>query len=233
MIIAGHQSHYLPGMRYFAKIMSVDKFVLVDHVQFVKKEWQNRNMIKTQKGSLWLSVPVIVKGRFDQTINKVEIDNQKNWGRDHWRSIEFNYRKATYFEEYKDFFKAVYNRKWEKLVDINLEIINFLLKELGIKKEIIMSSTLNLTGKSTDLLVELCKKLGADTYMSGQQSKTYVDLEKIKAANLKHIFIKFNYPTYTQQFGSFLPNISTIDALLNIGGDETRKLLNASIEFEK
>ena len=124
MIVAGHQAHYLPGMRFFAKVLACDKFILVDHVQFVKKEWQNRNKIKTENGAKWLTVPVLVKGKFDQNINEVEINNQENWQREHWGAIEFNYRKAPYFKDYKDFFEGVYKKKWNKLLDllVNLPI---------------------------------------------------------------------------------------------------------------
>ena len=233
MIIAGHQSHYLPGMRFFAKIMSCDKFILVDHVQFVKKEWQNRNKIKTKDGSMWLTVPVLVKGKHDQNINEVGIDNKPNWQRTHWRSIEINYSKTPYFDSYRNFFESIYKRKWNKLVDLNWGIISFLLNELKISKEIVLSSSLNLASKSTDLLLELCKKLNADTYLSGEQAKTYVDLSKFKSNNLKHIFMKFNYPTYPQQFGDFIPNLSIIDALFNCGARETRRMVESNIEFEK
>lgn len=233
MIIAGHQSHYLPGMRFFAKILSCDKFILVDHVQFVKKEWQNRNKIKTKDGPMWLTVPVLVKGKYEQNINEVEIDNKPNWKRTHWRSIEINYSKAPYFDSYRDFFQSVYKKKWDKLVDLNWEIINFLLKELEISKEIVLSSSLDLASKSTNLLIELCKKLNADTYLSGEQAKIYVDLSKFKENRLKHIFMRFNYPTYQQQFNEFIPNLSTIDALFNCGSKETGRLIGANREFEK
>ncbi len=232
MIIAGHQSHYLPGMRFFAKVMSCDKFIIVDHVQFVKKEWQNRNKIKTKDGPMWLTVPVLVKGKYNQSINEVEIDNKPNWQKTHWRSIEINYNKAPYFDSYKNFFESIYKKKWNKLVDLNWEIINFLLKELKISKEIILSSSLNLASKSTDLLVELCKKLNADTYLSGEQAKTYIDLSKFKNKNLNHIFMKFNYPIYQQQFDEFIPNLSIIDALFNCGSEETIRLLEVNREFE-
>ena len=233
MIIAGHQLHYLPGMRFFAKIIACDKFILVDHVQFVKKEWQNRNKIKTRNGPMWLTVPVLVKGKFDQNINEVEIDNNSNWGRTHWRSLELNYAKADYFESFRDFFEGIYKKRWSKLVDLNWMILEFLLKELSIDKEIVFSSSLNFIGTSTDLLIEMCQKMKGNTYLSGQQAKTYVDLEKFKAAGLKHIFMRFNYPTYKQLHGNFISNLSIVDALFNCGSKETRKLLEDNIEFEK
>lgn len=220
-------------MRFFAKVLACDKFILVDHVQFVKKEWQNRNKIKTESGAKWLTVPVLVKGKYEQRINEVEINNQENWQREHWGAIKFNYSNAPYFEEYRNFFEGIYKKEWNKLFDLNREIIEFILNELGIKKEIAISSSLGLSGKSTDLLIEMCKKMNGDTYLSGQQAKDYVDLEKFKKNNLKHVFMKFNYPTYEQQFDNFLPNLSIIDALFNIGSDESRKLLESNIEFEK
>lgn len=220
-------------MRFFAKVLACDKFILVDHVQFVKKEWQNRNKIKTENGPKWLTVPVLVKGKFEQNINEVEINNNEKWQREHWGAIEFNYVKAPYFKDYKDFFEGVYKKKWNKLLDLNRSIIEFILDKLGIKKKIILSSSLNLTCKSTDLLIEMCKKMNGDTYLSGHQAMDYVDLEKFKKNNLKHVFMEFNYPTYEQQFGDFLPNLSIIDALFNIGIKETRELLENNIEFEK
>lgn len=180
-----------------------------------------------------LTVPILVKGRFNQNINEVKVDNNSNWWRSHWRSLELNYTKADYFESYRDFFEGIYKKRWEKLVDLNWAIIEFLLKDLGINKEIALSSNLNFTSGSTDLLIEMCRKFNGDTFLSGEQAKTYVDLEKFKVAGLKHIFMKFYYPTYKQLHGDFIPNLSIIDALFNCGSEETRRLLENNIEFEK
>ena len=99
MIVAGHQPEFIPYMGFFSKISKADVFVIVDHIQFNKKYFQNRNKIKTREGWMWLTVPVITKGRFEQKIREVEINNSLNWQRKHWASITLNYQKAPFFKE--------------------------------------------------------------------------------------------------------------------------------------
>ncbi|KKQ23800.1 MAG: hypothetical protein US35_C0001G0044 [Parcubacteria group bacterium GW2011_GWA2_37_10] len=220
MIISAHQPEYLPYLGFFYKIAKADKFILVDHVQFYDGSFQNRNRIRTSSNSqgwLWLTVPVVTSGKGYQKINEVEIDNSIPWARQHWKTIYFNYKKTPFFDVYCDFFEKLYSQKWQKLSDLNENIICYLEEKLEIKTPIIKSSGFDFKGHKTDLIIELCKKFKADTYFSGVGGKLYIEEEKLKKNNLKLIFSEFEHPVYSQRFAPFLENLSVIDLLFNCG----------------
>lgn len=224
MIISAHQPEYLPYIGFFYKMAMVDKFILVDHIQFSTGGFQNRNKIRTSdsQGWAWLTVPVITSGKGHQKISEVKIDNSIPWARQHWKAIYFNYKRAPFFNLYEDFFKNLYSKKWEKLIDLNETIIYYLKEKLGIETPLIKSSEYELKGKKTDLLIELCEKFGADAHLTGsgakkRGAKSYAEEEKFEKNNLKHIFSDFKHPVYPQRFEPFLENISAIDLLFNCG----------------
>jgi len=225
MMLVGHQPEYLPYVGFFNKIMHADKFVLVDHVQFNKKNWQNRNKIRTASGWCWLTVPVYSKHKMEQRIDEVEINNEVCWKDKHWKSIYLNYKSSPYFSEYSDFFREVYQKNWIKLRDLNETIIKYLLQKLEINIEIYRSSELNIEGKKTDLIVDLCKKLRANAYISGSGGKEYVDAVHLKQVGISSYFRNMKTYVYKQQFESFEPHMSVIDLLFNCGVDESRKII--------
>lgn len=225
MVLAGHQPEYLPYIGFFHKIMHCDTFVIVDHVQFNKKTWQNRNRIRTKEGWILLTVPVLTKGKFEQPINEVRINNALNWETKHWRSIYLNYGKAPFFNTYGDFFEQLYAKKWGKLVDLNETIIRYIIQELGVKVKIVKSSDFNPQGQKTDLLIDMCKRLGADTYLSGEGGHRYVDESKFRKQNLNHVFQDFHHPTYTQRFEPFIPYMSIVDLMFNYGSEQSKQII--------
>lgn len=221
MKLAFHQPQYLPWTGYFHKIDLVDGFVFQDDVQYKHHEFQNANFIRTANGKLRLSVPVLTHGKFGQLIYEVMIDNkQKKWRKKHWASIEHSYRKAPFFNESKDFFSDVYSRHWERLVDINLHIIKFILKELNITTSIFMESEI-YTGTKTaeDRIIAVCKQMGADTYFSGAGGKCWMDHTKFEEAGINLEFQEFHHPVYPQLYGDFLQYMSVIDLMFNVGAN--------------
>jgi len=225
MILVAHQPEYLPYLGFFYKAAKADKFIFVDHVQFEKDNFQNRNRIRTGPGPDgwdWLTVPV--KNRLAQKINEVEIDNSRYWAKKHWKNIYFSYHKAPFFDKYKDFFEQLYSRKWEKLSDLNETIICYLFKELDIQVPIYRSSDYNITGQKTDMIINLCKAMEANTHLSGQGGKHYADQEKFRMSGIDNQFSDFKHPIYSQQFEPFVPNMSVIDLLFNYG-PESRKII--------
>lgn len=225
MILVAHQPEYLPYLGFFYKAKRADKFIFVDHVQFQKEGFQNRNRIRTGPGLdgwTWLIIPVIGKGKMLQKINEVEIDNSRFWAKKHWKSIYLNYKKAPFFNKYKDFFEEIYSKKWERLADFNETIICYLFKELGIKAPIYKSSDYNFKGQKTDLIIEMCKELNADTHLSGPGGRRYVDEEKFKINGINNKFSDFKHPVYAQQFEPFIPNMSAIDLLFNCGPESAK-----------
>jgi len=133
MILSVHQPQYIPWLGYFDKIDKSDCFVFLDQVQYKPREYQNRNRIRTKNGWLWLTVPVISKDLGRQEICDVKVNNDTNWQKKHWESLKSCYNKAPFFKEYYRFFESVYSAKWEQLIELNIHIIKYLLKELNIE----------------------------------------------------------------------------------------------------
>jgi hypothetical protein len=220
MIVAGHQPNYLPYLGFFHKMAQCDTFVIVDTVQFVKRGpfgWIHRNKIRTKEGWMWLTVPVLTKGKYTQRIMDVYINNSIPWRRKHWKSIWLNYQKAPYFNRYADFFYEVYNKEWEKLADLNEALILYIKESLGIKTRVLKASTLGVGGKATELIIDICEKLGADVYLHGVHGKDYVDTNQMQERGIKSLFQEFYHPRYSQLNEPFVANLSVIDLLFNEG----------------
>lgn len=219
MKIAIHQPEYLPWLGFWNKISKCEMFVLLDNTQFRKNYFQNRNRIRTANEWTWLTVPVFTKDKATQQINEVEINNvtDVNWQKKHWKTIEQNYQKTPYFNEYKDIFQRFYLKKWTKLADLNISVIYAIKEILGIKTEIVIGSSLNVSGERSDLLLDICKKVGATTYLSGRFGKEYLEESKFKKENIEVIFQEFNHPVYKQVFKPFIPEMSIIDVIFNEG----------------
>lgn len=230
MLATGHQPNYLPYLGFFEKIARADVFVVVDTVQFVKRGpfgWIHRNKIRTADGWQWLSVPVLSKGKFDQRICDTAINNAEPWRRKHWRAIEFNYRKAPHFAACAERLKAVYDREWTNLRDLNVELLRLCLDLLGLRTRVVVAGEAGIIGESTDLVVNLCRGVGADAYLSGVHGREYLDAAKVAAAGIRLEFQDYAHPTYPQCHpGPFVPNLSVIDLLMNVGPQSLKVLRN-------
>ena len=202
-------------------------FVIVDNVQFVKRGkfgWMNRNKIRTHSGWTWLTVPVLTKGRYHQKILETRINNDVDWRDKHWKSMVINYKKAPYFSKYADFFEDTYKKEWNLLIDLSETIIRYVLKELLINVKIIKSTQLEAEGKGTDLIIDICKKLDADSYVHGKHGQDYISEERFKENGIRCIFQEFVHPVYEQVYEPFIPNMSVIDLLFNCGPNSRQVL---------
>ena len=173
---------------------------------------------------MWLTVPVHRKPSFQQ-INEVMIDNSKNWRDVHWKSIQTAYGRTPCFHQYAGFFEDVYLTSWEKLINLNETIIRYIVNTLGIQTPIIKGSTLQLEGKKTDLLIDMCNKTQSDTYLSGIGGRQYLDEEKFEEHGITLAYQDFRHPIYRQRFEPFIPNMSVIDLLFNRGNDDSRRII--------
>ncbi|MBN1383316.1 MAG: WbqC family protein [Elusimicrobia bacterium] len=227
MVISVHQPQYLPWLGYLHKISKSDAFVYLDNVQYKKREFQNRNRIRTKEGWIWLTVPVITKGKYHQKIFEVGIDNDDLWCNSHWESIKLNYSKAEHFSEHRDFFENIYSNKWEKLIDLNIKIIGYLLKVFEIKTPVYYESKLGTTETSTDRIIQICKKLNADEYLSGRGGKDYMEENKFEESGIKLIWQEFKHPEYKQVYDGFQPYMSAVDLLFNHGPESIGILKNS------
>ena len=214
------QPTYLPWMGYFEMIDSSDVFVVFDHVQFERKSWQQRNMIKTANGVVPLTVPVQKMPR-ETNISEIKISyDHGNPLKDHWKTIELAYKKAPYFQEYKPFFEKVYSKKYVLLEDLNVEIIKLICNILGIRTKIIFSSDLGLKDGNmakTKKVVNLCRKQGIVHLYDTKGAEEILDKSLFKKDNIKITFQNFQHPEYHQLWGEFVPYLSVIDLLFNEG----------------
>ena len=216
-IVSIHQPAYIPWLGYFHKISQSDIHVFYDDAEYSKNNLFNRNKIKTPQGEQWLTVPVRYHSK--EKINQIKISTN-NWQKKHWQSIKMNYSGAPYFKEYEDFFEKFYQKKYSMLSELAIEMNKAICELLGIKTKFLLSSELDVEGKSNERLVNICKKIGADTYLSGKGAvDSYLDKNMFTKNNIKVEIQDFHYPTYKQLWGEFVPNLSILDILFNYGPD--------------
>lgn len=212
------QSNYIPWKGYFDNINSVDEFVVYDDMQYTKRDWRNRNQIKTPQGMLWLTIPVEVKGKFFQKINETQVSD-KNWGEKHWKTISTNYSKAPYFKYYKEVFEALYrDESLDNITSINVSFIKTINTVLNITTKITDSRDFELVDGKTERLVDICKKCNANRYYTGPAAKAYMEEDLFLKDNISiHYFDYSNYPEYPQLFGEFSHYVSILDLIFNTG----------------
>ena len=216
MIVAVHQPQYLPWLGYFDKIRRADVFCYLDNVQYKKNDWQNRNRVKTARAWQWITVPVCY--RYPQKIFEVTINNTVNWKHKHLQALITNYGRAPYFKDYRDLFEAVYARDWVSLAELNIYLVEKLRTALKLKdRPTLRASDFDLSEDPTDRLVDICKALNADTYLSGRDGTRYMDLERFKQAGISVIVQDFRHPVYPQVSKGFQSHLSVVDLLFNCG----------------
>lgn len=217
MKVAILQSNYIPWKGVFDMINQVDSFVFFEDVQFTKRDWRTRNQIKTFNGLQWLTVPV-KKARRESKIYEIEIFDEDNWQQNHYDTIVHNYSKAPFFKEYKFILDDIYlKKKWDNLSKFNIYTTKLVSNILGIKTEFINSMELKTSGIKDDKLINICKEIGATSYLSGPAAKAYIEEDKFKEANIKLEYINYDYPEYNQLNGSFTHFVSIIDMLFSCG----------------
>ena len=212
------QSNYIPWKGYFDIIASVDEFIIFDEMQFTKRDWRNRNLIKTPSGKQWLTVPVKTKDKFHQKICETEIDGV-DWKKKHLDTIKQNYSRANFFKEIYQLIEPIYCQTNHLLLsDLNLELIQSICRYLKINTKISSSSNFSLADKKTDRLVSLCKASGANIYLSGPSALNYIEESKFTHANIELEWFDYSkYPSYPQLWGDFEHEVSILDLLFNCG----------------
>jgi hypothetical protein len=212
------QSNYIPWKGYFNIIKCVDEFVLLDDVQYTRRDWRNRNLIKTSSGLKWLSIPVNVKGQFTVCIKDVSTAGS-DWRLDHWRQISSAYSKSAFFKSLAHHFEKLYLQDDEEnLSAINLKFINLINSLLNITTPIRWSTEFDTPDEKMERLIHICKCLQADEYVSGAAAKTYLDVEKFQKNGIMVKWADYaNYPVYNQLYEPFEHGVSIIDLLFNEG----------------
>jgi hypothetical protein len=228
MILAAHQPNYLPWAGYFYKMARCDIFVFLDSVQYSRTSYTARCLIKGVDGKArWLSVPVRKKGRYFQSILDTEIDNATEWQQSHLRSLTVCYSRASHFAEHQRLHQLAYGENYGKLSLLNARLIRATAQELEIAPRFYSLSELGIDSRSSDLLVDLCLQLSADTYLSGPGGRKYLDQEKFKQAGIELRFITYQPRPYPQLWGDFIPGLSLSDMLYNCGLEAVKSDLRA------
>lgn len=224
-IISIHQPQYIPWLPYFSKILSSDCFVILDQVSFQKNGLQNRNQIKTAAGKLWLTIPVIHS--FGQAIKDTRIANDKIFSK-HLKTLEMNYQKAPYFSEIWSLLHPIFSKKYTFLSELNITLIIAILNFLKYDGKICLGSSMNITGKKSELIRNICNAKNIGKYLSGQGGKNYLDFDDFKKNGIEIIFHQYLLREYPQLHNNhpFLNNLSIIDLLFNTGKSAKNYLLN-------
>lgn len=214
-LITIHQPNYLPWAGFFHKWMISDAFIILDTVQYHKNEWQNRNRIKTSNGAQWLTVPVTY--RFPQTIEQVGIASMP-WARKQIAAIEQNYAKAPYLDKYWPELKTVFEQPWESLCALNVAMIRVLGKFLTCEAPLLLASDMDTVSDDPTLrLIELCKILEGNAYLSGSEGRNYLQRPTFQNANVELYFQQVEAPVYSQLHGDFISHLSVLDVLFHCG----------------
>jgi len=229
MKLAIHQPEFIPWMGFFYKMASADAYVIFDHVQFKKRYFENRNRIVSPRCKIdYLTVPVLNKDRFPQSINQVEIDNSKEWKRKLIKSIFHYYSKAPFFRNYFDELeKLIIENEYAKLLSLNLVIIDFFRQNLSIETPMICSSGLNVGEfKASDLILQICLNMNADEYLCGPSGRDYLNQDEFRNHNIQITWLDYECPPYQQLCDHFIPNLSTLDLLFNAGPYSAQIIMN-------
>ena len=214
------QPSYIPWRGYFHQIQMADLFIFYDDVQYDKRGWRNRNRIKTPQGSKWLTIPVYSHGAQVEhiPINQIRICWDTPWNAEHWRTIQYAYKKSPLFAAYAPTIEYFYQTKPELLADFTIDLTQAFANMIGITHtQFMRSSTLNVSGQKTDRLINILKLVGATHYVSGPSARDYIEEEKFKQAGIELEYMVYDYPEYPQMYPPFDPQVSILDMIFMLG----------------
>lgn len=222
------QSSYIPWKGYFDLIGSVDEFIVYDDRQYTRRDWRNRNRIKTARGTTWLSIPVKVRGRYYQRIDETEVADP-TWAERHWRTIVHAYGQAPYFDLYRDRLQALYEGCTEVLLSrVNRVFLEAICQLLGIQTKFVPSTEYDVAGSRTDRLVALCRAASATSYVSGPRARAYLDESRFDEAGIDVRYMDYTgYREYEQLHPPFEHEVSIVDLLVHTG-TEARTFLKST-----
>ncbi len=225
MRVTIHQPQYLPWLGYLDKIDQADLFIVLDTVQFKKNEWQNRNRIRTSTGWQWLTVPVLQ--HFGQRITDVAINPTASWQAQHLRALEVHYARAPFRDRYLPGLRRIYEQQWNRLCDLNLAVIRWMLDSFGMTTPLHCASEWTAREEATDRLVDLCRAVGASRYLAGPGADGYMNKPRFEASGVRLEMQAFHHPLYQQVYEPFEPNLSAVDLLFMQGPEALATLRQA------
>lgn len=220
--VAIAQSNYIPWKGYFDLIAQADEFLILDEVQYTKQDWRNRNVIKAPTGPQWLTIPVSFSLRNQTPVDRIVVSDER-WAAKHWTTLTRNYVRAPHFDIYNDLFSRAFLAAPTNLSQINRMFINMICEILTIDTTIRTSDGLSTSSDKNERLIEICRSVGADTYLSGPAAKSYLDEDRMAAAGIAVEWVDYSgYAAYPQLWGEFTHQVTILDLLFNCGPDAGR-----------
>lgn len=218
MILSAHQPYFAPYGGFFYKAHRSDVLVLLDEVQFPRgTTWISRNRFKSHQGTLWITIPVWKKGLGLQSINQVGICHEGRWHKKHLDSLKTAYDKAPYFFEHLAFLEEIFSRRFERLAELNVSILEYLVRALRVETRLVRLSEISASSTGTARLVEVCRAMGASRFLAQRAAAKYLNKALFLDAGIDLSFFSPPSPVYPQLWGEFLPNLSAFDLLFNCG----------------
>jgi hypothetical protein len=228
MIVAIHQPHFIPWLGYLHRMAQAELFIVLDHVQFERRNYQNRSQIRIEGEAQWLTVPVVQHSQKERIVDK-EVDNRdtaRPWARNHFATLRHAYRDAGYFSTYAPELRRIFDTPWTKLFDLDAAMLEFLRSAFEIQTPILRSSDLGVDGAKGELILNLCRAAKADALLAGfGGSRGYLDAEAFAAHGIDIRFHRFAHPTYKQCGAApFIAGLAAVDLLFN-AGPQSRAIL--------
>lgn len=218
MIVSAYQPYFAPFQGFFSKALRSDILVLMDAVQFpLGTTWLTRNRFKNDQGTLWITVPVWKKGLGLQKINEVRICHEGRWAKKHLASLKTGYSRAPFFGDHLPFLEEIFSARFERLIELNLKVIEHLMEHQRIPAKVLLLSELGIEAQEPQLSLEVSKKLGASHFLAQAGAKKYLDKEAFQTAGVELRLFNPRPPVYPQLWGPFIPNLSAFDLLFNCG----------------
>jgi hypothetical protein len=235
MIVVIHQPHFMPWLGYLHRMAQADVFVVLDHVQFERGNYQNRSRICMESAARWLTVPVVQRSQKERIVDK-EIDNRqegpRRWGPNLYSTMRHAYREAPFFAEYGPEIKSILEHRWERLAELNRAMLDLMRAAFDIRTPLVKSSELNVDGHKGELVLNICRAVGADHFLGGMGgSRTYLDVAAFERAGVSVSYHDFQHPVY-RQCGSetFIPGLAAVDLLFNCGPQSRAMLMGETTQ---
>ena len=225
MLVAIHQPHYLPWLGYLHRMAQADLFIVLDHVQFERGNYQNRTQVRVNGAAHWLTVPVLQRSQKERLFEKT-IDTTQDWAATHFETLRRAYGAAAVAP-----LERIFETPWERLVDLNATMLEFLRERFAISTPLVNSTDLDVDGAKSELVLNLCRAVGADALLVGLgASRHYLNRTAFAQAGVELVLQQFNHPVYPQRGPApFLAGLSALDLLFNCAA-ESQVLLHAKPE---
>jgi hypothetical protein len=219
------QSSYIPWKGYFDLMHAADEFILFDDVQYTRRDWRNRNVVKTKDGPAWLTIPVKTTGNYLAPIKDIEVEDQR-WRAKHWRTLAASYARAPHFADHAEAIERAYGGAETRLSQVNRTFLETIAGILGIHTRLTWSMDYEVVEGKTERIVHLCRQAGAATYLSGPSARGYIDPALFAAAGIQLVFFDYTgYEEYPQLFPPFKHEVSVLDLIFNEGPRATSRML--------